>query len=301
MNKSKIGIAGLGMVGGAVLNYFKKAGYDTIGYDKPKGVGSIKELAECQFIYVCVPTPYIEAKGCDTSIVEEIIRDVDLEIKVAGGVNILTKMNSKRVFIIKSTVIPGTTDRLQNRYPFHKFLFVPEFLTEITSDQDMNFPDRQIIGYTENSYDVATDILLQLPLAPFSRIVKAEEAEMIKYFGNTFFALKVIFANQFYDLCKKIEIDYNIVMECVSADKRIGRTHMKIMHKGYRGYGDETVSKCLPKDVKAISCFASEHDVRFDLIDTVQRINESLWIQREKDIDIGKKQEGDKGFSTTPK
>src|SRR3990167_9100124 len=218
MNKYKIGIAcSQGMVGGAVKKDFQnKPNYQLFLYDK-KSEGSIEELNNADFIYICVPTPTNTDGSCDTEIVEEVIG----------------QLKGNKVIIIKSTIILGTTEKLQKQYPQHKILFSPEFLTEITADQDMAFPDRQIVVFTEKSYDVAMDIIQQLPLAPFTRIVPAKEAEMCKYFGNAWFAVKVVFANQIYDVCQKAEINYEILRDLVSADKRIGRTHLEVWHKGY--------------------------------------------------------------------
>ena len=98
------------------------------------------------------------------------------------------------------------------------------------------------------------------------------EAEMVKYFGNTWFATKVIFANQIYDLCQKLGIDYERIMEASAADKRIGRTHLDVFHKGYRGYG----GKCLPKDIKALIQFADGKGVDLKLHKTVEEINNKL-------------------------
>ena len=261
--KYKIGICGLGMVGGALQRYFeKKDNYQLFLYDK-KRIGSIGELNRADFIYICVPTPYKKDLGCDLSFVEEAVKQI----------------KGEKVIILKSTIIPGTTDSLQQKYPQHKFLFNPEFLTEVTADQDINYPDRQIIGYTEKSYTVAKDVLQQLPLAPFERIMPAKEAEMVKYFGNTWFSTKVIFANQMYDLCQKLGIDYNTVMDAVAADKRIGRTHLKIFHKGYRGYG----GKCLPKDIKALIEFADKQGIDLKLHKIVEEINNQL--MKEQNID----------------
>lgn len=247
----RVAIAGTGMVGGALAKVIDHP----ILYDPPKGIGSKKDLNESDVVFICVPTPYIDA-GCDTSLVDEVVRRLDGE----------------KIIVIKSTVIPGTTDRLQEKYPQHKFLFNPEFLTEVTADQDMKYPDRQILGYTKQSFTVAGDIMMLLPLAPFERIIPAKEAEMVKYFGNTWFSTKVIFANQMYDLCKKIKIDYNTVKDCSSYDKRIGRSHLEVWHKGYRGYG----GKCLPKDTKALIKFADQNGVEMGLLKEAEKFNESL-------------------------
>ena len=213
--KYKIGICGVGMVGGALQKYFeKKDNYQLFLYDK-KGLGSIDEVNQADFVYICVPTPCREDMSCSLSFVEDVI----------------AKLTGEKVVIIKSTITPGTIDSLQQKYLQHKFIFNPEFLTEETADQDMSYPDRQIVGYTEKSYNVAKEVLQQLPLAPFERIMPAKEAEMVKYFGNNWFSVKVAFANQMYDLCQKLGIDYDTIMDSAAADKRIGRTHLKVLHK----------------------------------------------------------------------
>ena len=233
----KIGIVGSsGMVGGALKRYFqKKSNYQLFLYDI-SGEGSLEEVNKADYIYICVPTPTDKDGVCDTSIIGDVLRE----------------LKDDKIVILKSTVIPGTIELLQIAFPQFKFLFNPEFLTEETSDQDMSFPDRQIVGYTEDSFTIAGDILQQLPLAPFSRIVPVTVAEMSKYFNNTWFSTKVIFANQMYDICRHLNIDYDQVRDIASADKRVGRTHLEIFHKGFRGYG----GKCLPKDTKALIGFA---------------------------------------------
>jgi len=140
--------------------------------------------------------------------------------------------------------LPGTTSKLQLSFPDLKILFNPEFLTEVTADQDMEFPDRQILGYTKESYNVSKDVMLQLPLATFEKIVPAYVAEFCKYAANTWFSAKVAKNNEMYDLFMKFnqsEEDYKDMISCISGDRRIGRTHLKVWHKGYRGYG----GKCL--------------------------------------------------------
>ena len=247
---------GLGMVGGALKRYFDKKKHKVFFYDKGKDIGSVDEANKADIVFVCVPTPFIEGKGFDLSFVEEACSNI----------------SGEKTIIIKSTVLPGTTKKLQEKYSQHKFLFNPEFLTELTADQDMRFPDRQIVGYTKESYKMAGDIMQILPLAPFERIMPSSEAEMVKYFGNTWFATKVVFANQIYDLCQKLGINYDKIAEAIAADKRIGRTHLEIFHRGYRGYG----GKCLPKDIRALIQFADKQGVDLRLHKIVEEINNRL-------------------------
>jgi len=257
--KLKIGIYGVGVTGGALKKYFEsKSNVQLFLYDK-KLLGSLEEVNRAEFIYICLPTPYVPGKGCDTSIVEEGIR----------------QLSGKKVIIIKSTVIPGTTDRLQKKYSQHRFLFNPEFLTEATAEYDMFNPDRQIVGYTKRSYNLAKEILRQLPLAPYEAIVPARVAEMIKYATNTWFAVKVAMNNELYDLAKKIgfsEQEWEAVVSGLAADKRVGRSHLEIMHKGKRGYW----GKCLPKDMKAFLEFAKQYGVEMPVRQAANDYNDKL-------------------------
>lgn len=253
-----VGIMGsAGMVGGAAKRYFEKRGEHPLCFDKYKNEGSLEEVNKADVVFICVPTPYDEAKGgFDLSFVKSAI----------------SSLAGEKIIVIKSTVLPGATDEFQAEFPMHKFLFNPEFLTQSSADNDMSFPDRQIVGYTEKSYNVAGAVMRMLPLAPFERIVPAKEAEMIKYFGNTWFSAKVVFANQIYDLCAKLGINYDIVKECVAADKRIGPSHLEVLHGGYRGYG----GACLPKDTRALIQLGDRVGAAMELLKKVEEINNIL-------------------------
>ncbi|MBP6945060.1 hypothetical protein KBD61_01715 [Patescibacteria group bacterium] len=267
MNKTRysVGIMGTGFVGGALKRYFESSGVTPFTYDKGKNEGSIEEVNKADVVFICVPTPYyLDGSGFDLSYVRSALDAIQ------GG----------KIVVLKSTVIPGTTAMLQAEYPHHKLMYNPEFLTEVTADQDMNFPDRQILGTTEQSYTVAADIMAMLPLAPFERVVPSTVAEMVKYAGNTWFAVKVTFSNQMYDLAQKMGVDYDNVKECMAADKRIGRTHLDIFHKGYRGYG----GKCLPKDTRALIQLAAARGVDLTLLQSSEDYNNALVAAQGMDI-----------------
>ncbi|GAI10197.1 unnamed protein product [marine sediment metagenome] len=119
----RIGVCGVGMVGGALKNYFEKKGIKPLLYDKGKNLGSIKEVNQADIIFICVPTPFDKEKGFDLSFIEAACQNI------SGG----------KIVVIKSTVLPGTTEKLQKKYPQHKFLFNPEFLSEATADFDISF------------------------------------------------------------------------------------------------------------------------------------------------------------------
>ena len=260
-----VGIMGTGFVGGALKRYFESSGITPFTYDKGKNEGSIEEVNKADVVFICVPTPYyIDEGGFDLSFVRSTIGS----------------LQPGKIVVLKSTIIPGTTAMLQEEYPQHKLMYNPEFLTEVTADQDMKFPDRQILGVTPQSYNVSGDVLAMLPLAPFERVVPCTVAEMVKYAGNTWFAMKVSFSNQMYDLAQKMNVDYDEVKECMAADKRIGRTHLDIFHKGYRGYG----GKCLPKDTRALIQLAASKGVTLTLLVMAEEYNNTLVAAQGMDI-----------------
>lgn len=246
----------MGTVGAAVRKYFENKNFELFFCDKGKKIGSIEEVNKSEIVFICVQTPFIDGKGCDTSFVREACQ----------------VLSGNKTIIIKSTVPPGTTEKLQQEMPFHKFIFNPEFLTEMNADYEMENPERQIIGCTKESIGVGKDILNFLPKAPFERIISSTEAEMVKYFGNTWLAVRVIFANQIYDLCQKMGIDYDKVKESAAQDKRIGSSHLDIFHGGYRGYD----GKCLPKDIRSFISFADSKGVDLKIHKSAEEINKKL-------------------------
>lgn len=251
-----MGIMGLGVVGSAARVYFESQGHRPRLYDPYLGLGSVEEVNEAQVVFICVPTPYHERGGFDPSAVQAAM---DL-------------LAPKKTVVIKSTVLPGTTEALQRRHPEHRVLFNPEFLREATAQQDFARPDRQVVGYTEASRPVAEEVLSLLPRAPFMRIVTAAEAEMAKYVANSFLAVKVSFANEIYDLCTTLGIDYDAVRPLVAADARIGPSHLDVFHDGYRGYG----GKCLPKDTRSLMDLARVAGVDLRVLRSAHEVNQEL-------------------------
>lgn len=249
---------GTGMVGGALDRYLKSIGTEAGLYDPPKGLADQDILAQADVIFVAVPTPYyLDGSGFDDSFLHKAIQAIP---------------QPGKTIVLKSTITPGTTESMQAKYPEHRFLFNPEFLTETTADFDMVHPNRQIVGFTSQSRKDAELVMGLLPRAPFEKILPVKTAELIKYFGNAFYALKVAYANQMYDLCQKLEVDYEHVKECAQAEPMVGKTHLEIFHKGYRGYG----GKCLPKDTRAIIQLAEKHGIDLSLLKAAENYNNPL-------------------------
>jgi UDPglucose 6-dehydrogenase len=226
-------------------------------YDKFKKVGSLEEVNRADIIFIAVPTPFIEAKGYDDSAVKESVKNV----------------RDGKTIVLKSTIMPRTSEKLQKLYPKKTILFNPEFLRAKTAKQDFLKPDRQIVGYAApKGRTAAKKVLSILPPAPYRKIMTSTEAEMIKYFGNTFLSTRVIFANQIYDICQTAGIDYETVKDAPGHDPRVGFSHFDIFDEGYRGYG----GLCLPKDTRALIQFGKSIHAKVDLLKTVEKINNKL-------------------------
>ncbi|MFA5129340.1 MAG: helix-turn-helix domain-containing protein [Patescibacteria group bacterium] len=262
---SHIAIMGVGMVGGALDRYFKTQNIEAGLFDPVKGHTDVGVLEHADTIFIAVPTPYYFDGGFDDSFLHSAIQTIP-----APG----------KTIVLKSTIQPGTTEKFQALYPQHRFLFNPEFLTETTVDHDMQYPTRQIVGYTTESRRDAEKVLGMLPHAPFEKITHVKVAELVKYFGNAFYALKVSYANQMYDLCSAMGVDYEHVKECAQAESWIGKQHLDVFHKGYRGYG----GKCLPKDMRSIIQIADALGVDLAVLKAAEAYNTEL--QKKQGIDV---------------
>ena len=251
-----ISVIGTGIVGGSLLAYLREQGRDARPYDPPRALGDLADLEAADVVFVCVPTPYTAGRGFDDS-------------HLLSAVNAIP---GQKLVVVKSTVLPGTTDLLQQRFSRHRFMFNPEFLREATAYEDFVAPDRQIVGVTPKSRDEAAAVMALLPRAPFERICPASEAEMAKYVANSFLAVKVSYSNDIFDLCQRLAIDYGTVRDIVAADVRIGASHTEIHDSGYRGYG----GKCLPKDSKSLLDLAAAAGVDLAVLRAADRVNALL-------------------------
>lgn len=254
----KIGIVGIGMVGSQVKAWFESQNADLVWYDPAHASNTWEEMEPADVFFVCVPTPYKDGEGYDLSILSEVI-------------NIIP---DGKTVVIKSTVNPGTTDGLQKLYPNKVFMFNPEFLTEATAHDDFFKPDMQILGVPKEGYAKANEIMSLLPPAPLMRIVSPVDAEWVKKLRNAFYAVKVTFFNEIYDLMQNTPADYETIRSIVVNDKMIGNSHSVIWHKGYRGFGNLKTSKCLPKDLFSLIDFADRMELNADLLKTAKKKNE---------------------------
>lgn len=264
----KIGIVGYGFVGKAVEYGFKE-GNEIYIYDKFMPMLSLEEVVKkSEVIFVGVPTPMTKAY---TKIDLSIINGVTAEtVKMAN------KLKRKPIIVLKSTIVPGTTRRLIRELKYPRMVFNPEFLTEDNYLEDFVHADRVVIGADNNE---VKQWVVDLYRATFPKTPIFETdpttAEVVKYMANTYLATKVIFANEMFDLCEKLGVNYDEMKKMVVADHRIYNSHMDIT--ATRGYG----KKCFPKDTVAILGLAKDLKVDLSIIKTGWKKN--LKIRKVRD------------------
>ena len=262
----KIGIIGQGFVGNAIYQSFKNFfELYTFDLDKNKSNTSFEILTKkCKVIFICLPTPMNSDGSCNSSIVS----------------NELKKLNKIGEFhiVIKSTVEPGTTEKFNNLYKKLSIVFNPEFLTERNAVNDFKNQNRIILGGPKNT----TTRIKQLysVVFPNAHIIKtgSTHAEMIKYLTNSFLATKVIFANEIYQLCNSLNLDYDKVIEYSIIDQRLGNTHWQVPGPdGDFGFGGH----CFPKDINALKNIFEKNKLKADLLKSVIEKNNKIRENRD--------------------
>lgn len=267
-----VGIIGWGFVGQATGKGLAKNKKNKIAvYDKqrtsPLTLPQVVEKSE--FIFICVPTPmFDDYSGMSMEIVDE----------VAGQVAEAAKGTDK-IVIVKSTVLPGTTAKYQKLYPKINFAMNPEFLTQNNANKDFLNPTRTVIGVKDKKVGERIKKLYQTILnkkQPYF-IVDTTQAEIVKYMSNLILASKVLLANEFYLLSKKVGAEYKPIKEAVEADPRIG-THLNVPGPdGDMGFG----GACFPKDMIGILGFAMEKNIDMSALKAIWDKNIKLRKNRD--------------------
>ena len=238
----KIGIVGNGFVGSAIMRGFILHVDDIVIYDKdPKrSTHTMEDVAsKSDVIFICVPTPMFESGDCDLSIVVSVIEDLSQSETIG-----------EKVIVIKSTVVPGTTESLAQKYSNMRFVFNPEFLTERKARLDFINTSRIVLGSNCDKSNSTVESLYRLRF-PYTKIIKTDlgTAQLIKYMANCFFAAKVSFMNEMYQICQAIDGNWDQALDGFISDGRIGNSHIDVPgHDGDFGFG----GKCFPKDLNAM-------------------------------------------------
>ncbi len=262
----------MGTVGLTTAEVLKQS-HEIIPYDRYKEPYTNPEkLDEAEVVFICVPTPMKPGGELDDSAIHHSLTTLE---------RVTYYRPKKPLVVIRSTAVSGTTDKLEKQYSFN-FVFNPEFLTEKNALEDMKNINRIIIG-TERDEDYEKILAVYKPVFPnvnYTR-VNRKTAEMIKYAANTMLSGQISLANEIYQICKTLEIDYNIVKDTILMDNRIGKNIEVPGHDGDLGFG----GKCLPKDINALISLARENMYRPYLLEEIWRLNEKIrknkdWLEK---------------------
>ena len=269
----KIGVVGNGYVGGAIAHGFSPTSTGNCivkVYDKlpERSLNTLEETVnDSDFIFVSVPTPMTKEGSISLKYVDQVFQEIN-------DVN----KRTDNIIILKSTVIPGTTEKLQEKLPKLNIVFNPEFLTERSSRLDFINQSRVILGGDKTQTSKVAE--LYKSRFKYCHVIETDykTSEIIKYFGNIFFTVKVSFANEMKLICEKIGADWETALEGFVADGRVGDSHLNVPGPdGKRGFG----GSCFPKDINAFMAFAKSVGINTHTIDGAWKTN--LEVRPEQD------------------
>ena len=280
----KIGIIGKGFVGSAVAHGFSEAsGYQAeikiFDKDPLRSTNSLEELVtSSEVVFISVPTP----SNKDGSI------NLDILSQCLGEINHIASQTDSynSVYLIRSTVVPGTTRSFQEQFPKLKLVFNPEFLTERSANFDFISQSRFILGGSEDNAKVVSDLYKDRFGNSVSVIITDyESAELTKYVCNTFFATKVSFLNEMRILSDKVNANWDDVMEGFLRDGRIGNSHSQVPGPdGKFGFG----GSCFPKDIQALIHFADGLEIDLSVLKGTWKTNIKVRPERDWEELVGR-------------
>jgi UDPglucose 6-dehydrogenase len=237
-----VGFIGQGFIGKNYADDFERRGYSVVRYAlEPQYAANKESIKDCDIVFIAVPTPTTPT-GFDASILR----------------GVLPLVGKGKTAVVKSTTLPGTVKELQAAFPDIFVLHSPEFLAEKSAAYDAEHPQRNIVGVpvAGAEYEArAREVLAILPQAPYELVADSTETELIKYAGNFFLFVKVLYGNLVYDMARSLGVDYDVVCAAVSADPRIGPSHLRVVdNSGHEGakVGRGAGGHCLIKDTAAL-------------------------------------------------
>jgi len=261
----KLGIVGHGFVGTAVDHGFTRDVRKFIVDPKHNSTNTIEDLIKFRpdAVFVCVPTPQLESGECNTTILEDVMRQLN---------------NSKGLLVIvKSTVPAYKLQNIKEQCVDLRIVYNPEFLTEKNYIEDFRNPAMHVFGGINADTDAVEKLYREHSACAECPVFKTDltTASMVKYCINSFLATKVTFMNEMYDVLKAARgTDWNTFSKIIATDPRIGSTHLKVPgNDGQRGYA----GSCFPKDTSALAYFAREIlNTPFTQLETSIEINDRL-------------------------
>jgi len=273
----KIGVVGNGFVGGATALFANNL-VQVFIYDKDlekcdPSYTTVDSLVDCDFVFICVPTPMREDGSCHTQIVESCV----YELNMAG-------IKDENI-VVRSTVPVGLCKSLGVN-------FMPEFLTEANWEKDFKNNNAWIFGASNDEPTTKSKFVELISLSKTEGKIKhddiffcsSEEAELAKLTRNCFLATKISFFNEMYEFCEKKALDFDTVASLVALDNRIGESHTRVPGPdGKKGFG----GTCFPKDVDSLYTQMDKLGMESYIIEAVRSRNNQV-DRREQDWTLDK-------------
>ena len=218
---------------------------------------------------MCLPTPMNKDGSCNLDLLDNTLKEINRASMDMDG----------RIVVIKSTIIPGSTDKFQLDYQHIDLVFNPEFLTEANAVDDFENQTRLLLGgplrATTKIKQIFSSVFRKTP-----RIIKtdAKTAELVKYVTNAFLATKVSFANEMHQLCEGLDLDYDKIIEYATLDPRLGDSHWGVPGPdGDFGFGGH----CFPKDLSALIEITKQLNTVNNVLKAVQTTNNTVRSNRD--------------------
>lgn len=271
MKQYKVGVIGHGFVGEAQSFAFSPiSDVKVYDIDPLKSNSTLEEVYKCDFVFVAVPTPMYEDGSQDLSYIKDVF----------------SKAQPGPIYIIKSTVLPGTTNNLIEQFTDLDIIFNPEFLTQRTAKLDMLTQARIIFGGKPNLTKRVEELFTQRFMNRNIIHTDSTTAELIKYMNNSFFATKVSIMNEFKRLSDALGTNWDDALYGFASDSRIGDSHLHVPGPdGKAGYG----GVCFPKDVNAIVSLGKELGTPMNTLEAGWKTNLEVRPEQDwKDLGEGK-------------
>lgn len=270
-----IGICGIGIVGNAIKVFFENLNIKLVLYDKYKKEfkSDFYKILESDLIFLALPTLY-----------SSVTKKYDIN-ELINTCEKLSKNNYNGIVVIKSTVLPGTTNNILEKFKNLKIVHNPEFLSARTSVDDFKNQNQIVIGIPDDldiyQFNLLTDLYKKHFPNSYISISSSTESEIMKISVNNFYATKIQFFNEIYFLSKKTNTDYKKIRDMMLKNQWINPMHTMVPGTdGKFSYG----GACFPKDTNALNEFLKENNLPNKVISGT--VNEQKEIREKNENDI---------------
>ena len=258
-----VGIVGNGVVGNVLGTIFTEHDCEVRLFDRvpDRSPHCLAEVLRCDYVFVCLPTPMASEGRCDTGVVEDFFDRA-------------RRHRPTCLFVLKSTVPPGTTKKIQQRHPRLRLLHSPEFLTARNGQTDFLNTSYHVVG---GANFVERELLASFlkTITPAAKVftMSSDESEMVKYLLNSYAAVKAMFFTLAGLASQTIGADFAKVREAVTADRRVGTGYTDFKgDDGMLGFG----GNCLPKDICGMMHFLKSIGVPAEQLEATISLNHLL-------------------------